>query len=563
MTASSPISDSPVSVPLRLSALGIPRVVRRGEELSAFARQPLRTALLFYLAVEGRTTRSTLVTVLWPERDESRGRHALSQTLYELRQELGDEVIRTVGEELRIEPGVEVDVREFEEAVEAEEFGRASDLYRGLFLEGAHLCDSREFEGWVDRTRARLARLHRVAQRERIAALVAGGELREALEAARKWASLEPLDDEAQHALIELLARTGSRIEALRRYEAYRERLHEELEVEPLDETRELVTRIRDGAVGSGVGEDEPGPVLGVAGGDAAETADWPSTEAAGSGLEGRVAADLAPDLELVRALGEGAMARVFLAREPALKRLVAVKVLKPELARDPVAVRRFEREAESAARIQHPNVVTVHRIGTLSAGEPYLVMPYIRGGSLAQRLEATGPLEVEDARRVLRQVARALTAAHGIGVVHRDVKPGNVLRDAGGERVLLTDFGIAAILESGEGSSSRLTRDGERVGLARYSSPEQLRGDPLTDRADVYGLGLLAFELVSGRGPFPAEGEMDRIQAQLEEEAPRLGEVREGVDPALDELVARCLRKVPERRPSAEDVVEALLESD
>ncbi|NIP59887.1 MAG: protein kinase, partial [Gemmatimonadetes bacterium] len=383
---------------LRLSALGIPRVSRGDEELTAFARQPLRTALLFYLGVEERSTRSAVSTLLWPEREESRARHALSQMIYELRQDLGDEVIRSVGEELRIGPGVAVDVREFEEAVEAGDFRRASELYAGGFLEGTHLCDSRAFEGWVDSTRARLSRLHRVAQRQRITELVGDADLAGALRAARKWATLDPLDDEAQHALIELLGRCGERAAALRRYEAFRERLAEELEVEPLEETRELAARLREGATEDSSRPGREGPVL------AARTKEGgPDTvHEPRHRLDQRVAAGLGPDLKLVRTLGEGTVSRVFLARESALKRLVAVKVLKPEVSRDETGVRRFQREAEAAARIQHPNVVTVHWIGELPSGEPFLVMPYLRGGSLAERIQATGPLAPAEGRRVL-----------------------------------------------------------------------------------------------------------------------------------------------------------------
>jgi tRNA A-37 threonylcarbamoyl transferase component Bud32 len=258
-----------------------------------------------------------------------------------------------------------------------------------------------------------------------------------------------------------------------------------------------------------------------------------------------RIRECLLPDLEVTRCLGQGAMSRVLLAREPALRRLVAVKVLREELAEDEVARARFEREAQAAAGIRHPNVTAVYRVGR--AGElPYIVMEHIEGRTLADRLQSGGPVDPPEARRVLASVAHALASAHGNGIVHRDVRPGNVMVEEESRRVVLMDFGIAALLETGSEEASRLTATGVRLGDPVHMSPEQLRGDPVTAASDVYCLGVLGHELLTGAPPNrSAEGGLEE----------RLAET----DPELARTLGRCLQSAPEHRPSARDVAGTL----
>jgi serine/threonine-protein kinase len=254
-------------------------------------------------------------------------------------------------------------------------------------------------------------------------------------------------------------------------------------------------------------------------------------------------------------------VARVYLVREPALRRQVAVKVLSPALAADATARARFEREAVAAAGIQHPNVAPIYRTGRLADGVPYLVMPFFQGGSLEARLKAGGPLAPDDARRYLGQVAAGLAAAHRLRIVHRDVRPANILYDRDTHRVVLIDFGIAAVLDDpGDPHASRLTRPGEPLGIPVYASPEQLRADPVvTDRADVYSLGIVAFEMLAGRPPFAAVTAVGMMRAHALETPPCVDELRPEVDPALARLIAACLRKPPAERPAAADVAEAM----
>jgi len=263
--------------------------------------------------------------------------------------------------------------------------------------------------------------------------------------------------------------------------------------------------------------------------------------------------------LEPVRPLGRGKVAQVHLAREPELQRLVAVKILRRELSDEETARLRFEREARSAASLTHPNVVSVHRFGRLEDGTPYLVMTYVQGRTLADRIQAEGPVGEEEARSILAQLASALAAAHAKGIVHRDLRPANVLVEEDTGRALLADFGIAAVLESGGSMGPRLTRTGQIMGEPRYASPEQLRGEEVTGQADVYSLGILGYELLTGEGPYQARSAREWIAAHLTAEPRPLGRLRPGASPELEDLLLRCLAREPSHRPRAVDVLKRL----
>ncbi len=302
-------------------------------------------------------------------------------------------------------------------------------------------------------------------------------------------------------------------------------------------------------------------PAGGTPGDEGAERRQTPVPgRGSGDELKGLLKQELAPELELVRRLGRGSRANVYLARERELKRLVAVKVLSPRLARDERARQRFEREAQAVAALSHPNIVAVHRVGRLSNDLPYIVMQYVKGRSMAERLQAEGPLPLGDARNAITEVASALAAAHQKGIVHRDVRPDNVLYEEESGRTLLTDFGIAAILTSGaSGQAARLTKTGELVGDPAYMSPEQLSGQELTERSDVYALGLLGYELLTGRGPYDAASRRELVTAHVEAVPRRLTELRADADADLEALLCRCLAKEPEHRPNAADVARRL----
>ncbi|HEX5240267.1 MAG TPA: protein kinase, partial [Candidatus Limnocylindrales bacterium] len=255
----------------------------------------------------------------------------------------------------------------------------------------------------------------------------------------------------------------------------------------------------------------------------------------------------------LVELLGQGGMATIYRARDSQLERDVAVKVLRPEYGADPDFVARFRQEAQSAASLNHPNVVAVFDYGTDPAG-PYIVMELVDGEDLASIVRRGGPLPPRQAARLTAQVARALAAAHGHGIVHRDVKPGNVLVARDG-RVKVTDFGIARAL-----SESALTLPGTTLGSVHYFSPEQARGELATEASDIYSLGIVLYELLTGRRPWEGDSAAAIATARLTGTVPSPSSVRSGIPAALEAVDRRALALRPEDRfASATEMAEAL----
>ena len=263
--------------------------------------------------------------------------------------------------------------------------------------------------------------------------------------------------------------------------------------------------------------------------------------------------------------IGRGGMGVVYLALDVPLDRLVALKVLPPTLAADPVTRERFVREARTAARLAHPNIVPVYRADA-AGGTAFFAMAYVDGESLADRLRERGALPPADAVPVLRDAAYALAYAHARGVVHRDVKPENILLERATRRTLVTDFGIA---RHADGSSAdadpatRLTQDGHVLGTLHYMSPEQVSGAPLDGRSDLYALGVVAYQALSGRLPFEGLPAMAVLVAHATRPAPPLRTVAPDVPAALAEVVDRCLAKTPEARyASGEALADALVDA-
>ncbi|HEX7979102.1 MAG TPA: protein kinase, partial [Gemmatimonadaceae bacterium] len=272
----------------------------------------------------------------------------------------------------------------------------------------------------------------------------------------------------------------------------------------------------------------------------------------------------LAGRYDVERELGAGGMGQVLLGRDVALDRPVAIKVIAPDLASSPASRQRFLREARTVARLRHPNIVAVYAAGEAD-GLLYFVMEYVEGESLRQKVEREGRAEgdrVAPAVALLADLARALGYAHAQGVVHRDVKPENVLLDAATGRAMLTDFGVARAFASGNDSGdSAVTRTGFVVGSPRYMSPEQAVGErELDGRSDIYSLGLVAYEMFAGSAPFTGSSPMAVLTKQLTEAPPPLALRRPDLSLEIAETIDRALSKQPrDRWDTAEDFASAI----
>ncbi|HXV85160.1 MAG TPA: protein kinase [Gemmatimonadales bacterium] len=258
--------------------------------------------------------------------------------------------------------------------------------------------------------------------------------------------------------------------------------------------------------------------------------------------------------------LGRGGMGVVFSARDLKLKRRVAIKVLPPELAYREEIRTRFLREAETAARLSHPHIVPIHAVGEADS-LVYFVMGYVDGESLAARLRRRERLPPEEVRRIMKETADALGMAHAMGVIHRDVKPDNILLEGTRRRVVVTDFGIAKALS--EGGAGTLTGTGVVIGTPTYMSPEQAAGEREIDsRSDIYSLGLVAYEMLTGDPPFHAATVPGILMKQISEPAQDVKQMRPECPEDLANTVMRCLEKNPDDRWPTADAVRRALES-
>lgn len=219
--------------------------------------------------------------------------------------------------------------------------------------------------------------------------------------------------------------------------------------------------------------------------------------------LTDELIATFAPRFEGLHLLGRGGMGLVYVARDPQLKRDVAIKVLAPEFGSDAEAHERFLREAQAAAAVAHPNVASIFQVGELATSRlPYFIMQFIEGNTLDQTYPKGTAVPEPVARRVISEIAAALGAAHARGLVHRDIKPANVMLDSHTGRAIVLDFGISASVKK-HATDHKLTATGVYIGTPRYMSPEQASGDELTDKSDIYSLGCLAYEMLAGRPAF------------------------------------------------------------
>lgn len=271
---------------------------------------------------------------------------------------------------------------------------------------------------------------------------------------------------------------------------------------------------------------------------------------------------------EVLRRIGEGGMAVVYLGRELETGTERALKVLAPQLADDAGAVERLRREAELAMQLDHPNVCPILHVGETAEGFLFLVMPFLEGQSLAQALDARGSFDRAEGLPLLVDIARGLAHAHRVHILHRDLKPENIMlvpaSDCShGRRAVVMDFGLAKHMDAGA-EVQKLTATGIVLGTPEFMSPEQVRGQPLDNRSDLYAVGVLAFELFTGELPFKGRTPQDQMIARLTSAPRKMRSIVPDFPPALEGVILRTLASEPDQRyPTVDAFVEALSHAD
>ena len=493
--------------PLRLRAFGglSLEAADASTELGGAAKQPRRLALLAMLAVSGSRgiRRDKILGLLWPEVDEAKGRQALSQAIYALRKDTGEEELIVGSDTLKLNTEiVGSDIADFDAAISSGDDQSAAELY-APFLDGVNLSDSAAFERWSDDQRLRYATVAEQLIEKLAAAADQQGDHTAAAHWWRRLTALDPLKTRGAIGLMNALAATGHRADALRHADAYTRAVREELDADPSGEVVSLAARLR---------------------------------EAPALGAEGR--------FEIEREIGRGGMAIVFLAHDRRHDRRVALKMLHPELA-SAIGRDRLQREIMVTARLQHPHILPLHDSGETN-GTLFYVMPFVDGESLRGRLSREERLPIDTALALARDVADALDHAHRHGVIHRDIKPENILLGEG--HAFVADFGVARTVREAIGDT--LTQTGMALGTPAYMSPEQLAADKDTDaRSDIYSLGCVLYEMIAGRPPWIGTDTRAMMVRRFTEAPPRLKTLVPDCPAGVDDLIARMLDPEPGRR--------------
>jgi serine/threonine-protein kinase len=481
-----------------------------------------------------------LVDELWGEEPPETARNTLQTYVYRLRGLLGPDRIETrpPGYVLHTKDG-EVDAERFEALARdaradlvddpssaASSLADALGLWRGAPL--ADLSEEASLAGEI----ARLEELRVLALEDKVDAELAIGRHAAIVGDLEALTKRYPLRERLWGDLMLALYRSGRQGEALEAYQHAREMLAEELGIDPSRRLQRLHDRML--AQDPELSASRPIPVV-----------QRPPSVPGELTSESRLAGYRIEDL-----LGRGGMSTVYLAEDTRLRRRVALKVLAPQLGLDERFRERFVRESQVAAAMEHPNIVPIYEAGEAD-GRLFIAMRYVRGTDLRQLLTREGRLDAGRAVRILRDVASALDAAHAEGLVHRDVKPANILLvegagEDGRDVVYLSDFGLTKRLE---GESGGLTKTGQFVGTIDYVAPEQIEGKEVDARADVYSLACVLFECLTGQVPFGREEQVAALYAHLQDKPPTVSSHRPDLPEGLDRILAKALAKAPSQR--------------
>jgi DNA-binding SARP family transcriptional activator/tRNA A-37 threonylcarbamoyl transferase component Bud32 len=519
---------------LTVSFFGRFQVVFRGEPVANFRTQKV-AALLIYLASAPETAhrRESLMNLLWPGMPEQSARANLRQILFLLRQAMPD--FEEAGElvplfianrdSIRINPkaGVNSDLMQFTYLLGEvrshdhidlitcqdcfQKLASAVALYQGEFLADFYLDDSNEFEEWAEITRQN----YRRKVLDALETLTAHAARRKAYSEARSYGErqleIDNLRESAYRQLMEILAVSGHRAEALALYENCRRFFAEELSMTPSARTSELYEKIRSGEISLDDQQER--------------------------GMRG---------YELKEEIGSGANGVIYRAIQQAIGREVAVKIIRPRFANAPAFIRRFEAEAQMIGRLEHPHIVPLYDYWRES-DRAYLVMRLLKGRNLQASLQ-DGPWQVEQTQNLLDQIAPALEAAHQRGIVHRDIKPANILFDEDGNG-FLSDFGIAQDLFR----DRELASQGDPYDTLDYISPEQLQDGPTSPQTDIYSLGAVLYEMLTGEKPFPGLPRDQIIYHHLNVPIPLVSNTRHDIPTKVDDVIQRATSKLPGER--------------
>jgi len=522
---------------LSISLLGEFQARLDGQPIPSFQTRKVQALLIYLVAEPEKHQRESLLDLMWPGMPDRSARHNLRQVLYYLRSAIPDlnsnqdrdenkvPFLLTNRQMIHLNPkaAVKVDAAQFESLVNGVQthehinvltcqtclakLEKAIDLYQGDFLVDFYLDDSNTYEDWAQVTREAYRRKVLDALELLTAAATRQGEYPKAQALAKRQLEIDNLRENASRQLMEALALSGHREEALAVYENCRRLLAEELSMEPTNQTTEMAEKIQAGDL----------------------SFDTPLTQ----GVRG---------YELKEEIGAGSFGAIHRAYQSAIDREVAVKVIRRRYANDPEFIRRFEDEAQTVARLEHPFIVPLYDYWRDPDGA-YLVMRYLRGGSLLSALE-TNPWDIEKASQMLDQVASALSAAHHQGIIHRDIKPANILLDETGN-AYLSDFGIAKVL----GAYRGLTAAGAVMGTPDYISPEQILNEQVGPQSDIYSLGAVLFETLTGEKPYGDSSVANLIYKQLNDPFPLVNTSRPDLPPQIDQVIQKATAKRPADR--------------